>query len=109
MSTQAVSICIHGSRSQKFTATATDDAWTECTDGNSLSAYQVLKGARITGYTGSYTGGGAFFRIYNTVSGTVKCLGALDIITEEEYHALNHPISIQENDIVQVFSVEVPT
>jgi hypothetical protein len=110
MTTQAVSICLHGGpKGQKFTATATDDAWTECTDANGLSAYQAIKGSTITGYSGSYTGGCGVFRIYNTVSGQVKCIGALNIITEEEAQLLTRPVSITENDIVQVHCVAAPT
>jgi hypothetical protein len=109
MTTQAVSICLHGSKGGKFTATATDDAWTECVDANSLSLYQLLRGASITGYSGSYTGGCAVFRIYNTNRSEVKCIGALDIITEEGYHELPRPVSIQDDDVVQVHCVAVPT
>lgn len=109
MSTQAVSICLHGSKGNKFTATATDDVYGECVDANSLSAYKTLKGAQITGYSGSYTAGAGIFRIYNTQTSEEKCIGALNIITEEEYTALDNPVTIQENDVVQVLPVATPT
>jgi hypothetical protein len=109
MTTQATRVNLMGSKGDTFTATATDDAFTEAVNAESHSLYQILKGQKLTCYSGSYTAGGGMFQIRNTLTGQVKFRGFLEIITEESVAPIPTPIVVEENDIVEIFCEAAPT
>ena len=74
-----------------------------------MSLDDVLIGETITGYSGSMGAAAGAFRIYNTATQQIKMIGCLDVATEEVYHEFDHPIRIEDKDIVQMFSVATPT
>jgi len=113
MTTQTVYCQLHGpSGGLDFTATCTDDTWTELKDGStgsSLSLYEVLKGYTINQILGSYAAGGGFVRVRNTQNNQVKVLEPLPVVTEERTVYLDRPFVVQEYDILEAFVEAVPT
>ena len=94
----------------KFSATCTDDSWTELVDEvSSLSLYKVMKGRQVTHYTGQYAAGGGIFRIFNTNTNQVKAVFLGNIITEEKVYEFPAGVTIEENDVLQAKTVAVPT
>ena len=111
MTTQTIYAQINGPKGgQAFTATCTDDAWTELKDAvSSLSLYEVLLGMPINQLLGSYNAGGAMVRVRNSQNNVVKILEALPIVTEERTTYLDEPFSVQQYDIIEAFCEAVPT
>jgi len=93
-----------------FDVTDAGDAFTEMVDElSNLSLYECMKGQAITGWVGSHAAGASFIRVRNTVSNKVKCLEALDVITEETLRYFDRPFVIEQDDILECFHVVVPT
>ena len=104
---QICEVGVNGTRGDEFTCTGVDGSWTEMVNTDTLSLWQVLEGATLTGYCGSYTTGGGLIRIYNTVSRQVKTMALLNIITEEEFALFYKPVRVAKNDIIQVHTLAV--
>lgn len=114
MTTQAIKAALIGEDfAVRFDKTATDDAWNEMVDEtNSLSLGRVMEGKTIKGLVGYYTAGSAMIRIkkLDADGGTrIKEFLPLPIITEEKVTELENPITVERNDVIEVFCVAVPT
>lgn len=109
MSTQACVASVGGSAGNSYTKTNTDDAWGEMVDANSLSLWQTLKGETLTCGFGSYTGGAGVCRIRNQQTNQVKAMWVLQIVTEEQMIQFDRPVRVDQYDVLEVFSVAVPT
>ena len=107
--TNATQVSLYGTAGDTFTKANTDDSWGTAVNPDGLNLGDVLKNETISGYSGSYTDALGCFRIRNTVTNDVKYIGLLSVITEEEYVPLDYSVSIEENDILEVFTVAVPT
>lgn len=94
-----------------FTATCTDDTWTELLDGssgNTLSLDDILLGKSINTISGSYNAGGGQIRVRNTVTNDVKMLEFLAIVTEEHTREIE-AFTVEPDDIIEAFTVATPT
>jgi hypothetical protein len=107
MTTQTGTVTLHGpNRAYKMTATCTDDAWNELLDGvNGLHLFDVAKGQPFTGYVGNYAAGSGIFRIRNTQTNQIKCMGCIGVISKGlEILPLIRPFTVQENDVIECFT-----
>lgn len=111
MTTQTVYAQVHGPRGgMDYTATCTDDAWTELKSGTgTLSLYETLLGYPINQVLGSYAAGGGMVRVRNTVTNRVKMIEPLPIVTEERTGFLDQPFVVENYDILEAFTEAVPT
>ena len=107
MTTQTGTVTLQGpNRSYKMTATCTDDAWNELLDGtNGLKLYEIARGLPFNAYMGNYAAGSGTFRIRNTQTNQIKCMGAMGVISKGlEVLPLIAPFTVQENDTIEVFT-----
>ena len=89
-----------------FTATCTDDAWTELKDEvNSLSLYQVFKGKTINSFSGNYAAGGGAVRVRNSVSNVVKGIGFLALAQCDEIAYFEKPFVVEDKDLIEAYTV----
>ncbi len=106
---QQVTVTLQGpTRSYKMTVSGTDDAWTELVDGtNGLKLYEIARGLQFDQYVGNYAVGSGVFRIRNTQTNKIKCMGALGIISAGlEIAPLLKPFTVEENDTIEAFVTE---
>ena len=112
MTTQTTIISLQGpgggpagtSVARRFTATSTDATTNEqLSSVGSLSAYKVMKGSVVTHAAGQFAAGIGLGRIRNTSTNKVKAHIIMDVIGEEIYRPLDKPVTIEENDIVEVY------
>ena len=93
-----------------FDVTDSGDNWAEMVDElSNLSLYECMKGSVINGYVGSHAAGASLIRVRNTVTNRVKCLEALDVITEETLRYFDTPFVIEQDDILECYHLVVPT
>ena len=71
---------------------------------DSLSLYKKMKGKTISHYMGYYTAGAGIFRIRNTDSNVVKAQENLAMIKGQRLRKLKRPVTIVDNDILEVFT-----
>ena len=111
MTTQAASVTLCGpADNDGYTATCTDDAFTELKSAiGTLSLYQGSAGKVFHSYMGRYAAGGGMLRIRNTSSGAIKALEPLALNGSSQIPFSGGPIKIELNDVIEVFTEEVPT
>jgi len=91
-----------------MTATCTDDTFTELKSAvGTLSLHVAAKGKSFTHFMGRYAAGGGSFRIRNTSTGVIKTMGFLAL--NGTINKLKKTITVQDNDIIEAFTEEVPT
>jgi len=111
MTTQTTIVALMGrggpqgaSIARRFTATSTDGTVTEQTSTvGSLSLYKVMKGVTITHVAGQIAAGIGLARIRNTTTNKVKAYLIMDVVGEEIYRPLDQPVTIEDNDVVEVY------
>ena len=106
MTTQTAYATLSGpDGSMTFTATCTDEAWTELKDEtNTLSLYQVFKGKTVNAYSGNYAAGCGAIRVRNSVTNEVKGIGFLALAQCDEIAYFEKPFVIGDKDLLEAFT-----
>ena len=101
--------------SMSFLVTGTDGVWNALLDAqNSKQLYEAQLGKSVLKAYGNYTAGSALFRIRNLTTKQVKemWLGTMPKGTGMSVDCIekfNAPITVETNDVIEVFPLAAPT
>jgi len=104
MTTQTAQIYLSGpDGGRRFSATATDAAFTEITsETGARSLWEILRGKRIEYAGGQFAAGVGAAQVRNTQTNKIKAVICMDVIGEERYHKID-PFTVEENDIIEAY------
>lgn len=109
MTTQAIHVTLsNGSKAVLFTATCTDDGYTELKDEtNTKSLGDITSLGTVTEMSGQYVAGGGLVRVKDG-NGNVKLLEGLSLANRGAIRELARPVTIAPGDMIDALAVAVP-